>query len=49
MQKVESSIKMLTKTGNYKARWTLKITWVHVPAYPARVTIGVSGPVGNVL
>ncbi|XP_055426067.1 mucin-4 [Bubalus kerabau] len=40
VQKVESSIKMLTKTGNYKARWTLKITWVHVPAYPARVTIG---------
>ncbi|CAI9175609.1 unnamed protein product [Rangifer tarandus platyrhynchus] len=40
VQKVESSINMLTKTGNYKARWTLKITWVHVPAYPARVTIG---------
>ncbi|KAB0365564.1 hypothetical protein FD754_009720, partial [Muntiacus muntjak] len=40
VQKVESSINMLTKTGNYKARWMLKITWVHVPAYPARVTIG---------
>ncbi|XP_070645130.1 mucin-4 isoform X7 [Bos indicus] len=40
VQKVESSINTLTKTGNYKARWTLKITWVHVPAYPAQVTIG---------
>ncbi|KAF4020839.1 hypothetical protein G4228_012470 [Cervus hanglu yarkandensis] len=40
VQKVESSINMLTKTGNYKARWMLKITRVHVPAYPARVTIG---------
>ncbi|KAI4579123.1 hypothetical protein MJG53_000998 [Ovis ammon polii x Ovis aries] len=40
VQKVESSINMLTKTRNYKARWTLKITWVHVPAYPAQVTIG---------
>ncbi|XP_027392786.1 mucin-4 isoform X1 [Bos indicus x Bos taurus] len=40
VQKVESSINTLTKTRNYKARWALKITWVHVPAYPAQVTIG---------
>nr|XP_030715125.1 LOW QUALITY PROTEIN: mucin-4 [Globicephala melas] len=40
VREVESWIKRLTNTWNYKARWTLKVTWVHVPAYPAWGTIG---------
>ncbi|XP_054941439.1 LOW QUALITY PROTEIN: mucin-4 [Physeter macrocephalus] len=40
VREVESWIKMLTNTWNYKAKWTLKVTWVHAPAYPARGTIG---------
>nr|ADF57181.1 mucin 4 transcript variant 4 [Sus scrofa] len=36
---VEYWIKMLTNTWNYKARWTLKVTWVHAPAYPAQKTL----------
>ncbi|XP_066889608.1 mucin-4 [Kogia breviceps] len=40
VREVESWIKMLTNTWNYKAKWTLKVTWVHAPAYPARWTIG---------
>eukprot|EP00069_Balaena_mysticetus_P014845 bmy_02321T0 len=42
VREVESWIKMLTNTQNYKARWTLKVTWVHAPAYPAWGTIGTS-------
>uniref|UniRef100_A0A8C7B0H8 Mucin-4 n=1 Tax=Neovison vison TaxID=452646 RepID=A0A8C7B0H8_NEOVI len=37
---VESWIKKFTYTWNYKARWTLKVTWVKAPAYPARWTYG---------
>ncbi|KAB0395230.1 hypothetical protein E2I00_003884 [Balaenoptera physalus] len=42
VREVESWIKMLTNTRNYKARWTLKVTWFHAPAYPAWGTIGTS-------
>lgn len=49
MWEVEYWIKMLTNTWNYKARWTLKVTWVHAPAYPAQKTLRVSGPVGSSL
>ncbi|KAF3827462.1 hypothetical protein GH733_002948 [Mirounga leonina] len=37
---VESWIKKFTYTWSYKARWTLKVTWVDAPAYPARWTFG---------
>ncbi|KAI5134876.1 Mucin-4 [Manis pentadactyla] len=37
---VESWIKKLTNTWNYKARWTLKVTWVNATAYPAQWTLG---------
>ncbi|XP_019652515.2 mucin-4 [Ailuropoda melanoleuca] len=37
---VESWIKEFTHTWNYKAMWTLKVTWVNAPAYPARWTFG---------
>lgn len=40
VQQVESWIETLTNTWNYKARWTLKVTWVNAPAYPARWTRG---------
>ncbi|XP_036705568.1 LOW QUALITY PROTEIN: mucin-4 [Balaenoptera musculus] len=42
VREVESWIKMLTNTRKYKARWTLKVTWFHAPAYPAWGTIGTS-------
>ncbi|KAK2500424.1 hypothetical protein MC885_020227 [Smutsia gigantea] len=37
---VESWIKKLTNNWNYKARWTLKVTWVNATAYPAQWTFG---------
>ncbi|XP_021565129.1 mucin-4-like, partial [Carlito syrichta] len=37
---VESWIQKFTNTWHYKARWTLKVTWVNVPAYPAQWTFG---------
>ncbi|XP_045668551.1 LOW QUALITY PROTEIN: mucin-4 [Ursus americanus] len=37
---VESWIKEFTYTWNYKAMWTLKVTWVNAPAYPSRWTFG---------
>lgn len=40
VQQVESWIEKFTNTWNYKARWTLKVTWVNAPAYPARWTRG---------
>ncbi|KAM5276172.1 mucin-4 isoform 3-T3 [Hipposideros larvatus] len=40
VQQVESWIEKFTNTWNYKARWTLKVTWVSVPAYPAQWTRG---------
>ncbi|XP_066096979.1 mucin-4 isoform X5 [Saccopteryx bilineata] len=36
VQQVESWIGKFTNTWNYKARWTLKVTWVNAPAYPAQ-------------
>ncbi|KAB1283414.1 Mucin-4 [Camelus dromedarius] len=40
VQGVESQIKMLTDAWIYKAKWTLKVTWVRAPAYPAWRTFG---------
>ncbi|XP_008568936.1 PREDICTED: mucin-4 [Galeopterus variegatus] len=40
VQKVESWIEKFTNTWSYKARWTLKVTWVNAPAYPAQRTFG---------
>ncbi|XP_045707167.1 mucin-4 isoform X3 [Phyllostomus hastatus] len=42
VQQVESWIKKFTNTWNYKARWTLKVTWVNASAYPAQWTYGTS-------
>ncbi|XP_060028196.1 mucin-4 isoform X2 [Erinaceus europaeus] len=40
VQKVESWIERLTDAQDYKARWTLKVTWVKAPAYPAQRDLG---------
>ncbi|XP_045439845.1 mucin-4 isoform X2 [Pipistrellus kuhlii] len=40
VQQVESWIEKFTNTWNYKAKWTLKVTWVNAPAYPAQWTFG---------
>uniref|UniRef100_A0A8D2CW48 Mucin-4 n=1 Tax=Sciurus vulgaris TaxID=55149 RepID=A0A8D2CW48_SCIVU len=40
VQQVETWIKKFTNTWSYKAKWTLKITWVNAPAYPAQRTFG---------
>ncbi|XP_036889557.1 mucin-4 isoform X2 [Sturnira hondurensis] len=42
VQQVESWIEKFTNTWNYKARWTLKVTWVNASAYPAQWTYGTS-------
>ncbi|KAM8905830.1 mucin-4 [Lycaon pictus] len=42
VQQVESWINKFTDTRNYKAEWTLKVTWVNAPAYPAGRTFGTS-------
>ncbi|XP_006884357.1 PREDICTED: mucin-4-like [Elephantulus edwardii] len=39
VHQVESWITEFSHTW-YKARWTLKVTWVNVPAYPAHSTFG---------
>ncbi|XP_045396014.1 mucin-4-like isoform X1 [Lemur catta] len=40
VQEVESLIKKVTNSWDYKARWTLKVTWVDAPTYPAEWTFG---------
>ncbi|XP_006869495.1 PREDICTED: mucin-4-like [Chrysochloris asiatica] len=40
VRQVESWIEKFANTWYYKARWTLKVTWVNVPAYPAHWTSG---------
>nr|XP_012635839.1 mucin-4 isoform X2 [Microcebus murinus] len=40
VRQVESLIKKFTNSKDYKARWTLKVTWVNAPAYPAKWTFG---------
>uniref|UniRef100_G3U0X6 Mucin 4, cell surface associated n=1 Tax=Loxodonta africana TaxID=9785 RepID=G3U0X6_LOXAF len=40
VRQVESWIEKFANVWYYKARWTLKITWVNVPAYPASWTLG---------
>nr|XP_045243238.1 LOW QUALITY PROTEIN: mucin-4 [Macaca fascicularis] len=36
----ESWIRKITNNGGFKARWTLKVTWVNAHAYPAQWTLG---------
>ncbi|XP_032120059.1 mucin-4-like isoform X2 [Sapajus apella] len=36
----ESWIRKITNNGDYKARWTLKVTWVGAHAYPAQWSLG---------
>uniref|UniRef100_A0A8C9PA09 Mucin-4 n=1 Tax=Spermophilus dauricus TaxID=99837 RepID=A0A8C9PA09_SPEDA len=40
VQQVETWIEKFTNTWSYKAKWTLKVTWVDAPAYPAQWTFG---------
>ncbi|PNJ02156.1 MUC4 isoform 2, partial [Pongo abelii] len=40
VQEAESWIRKITNNGGYKARWTLKVTWVNAHAYPAQWTLG---------
>ncbi|KAM6223943.1 mucin-4 [Rhynchocyon petersi] len=40
VQQMESQIANFTHTRYYKAKWTLKITWINAPAYPAHWTFG---------
>nr|XP_013015869.1 mucin-4 isoform X1 [Cavia porcellus] len=40
VRQVETSIEKFTDSGSYKAKWTLKVTWVRVSAYPAQQTSG---------
>ncbi|ELW50965.1 Mucin-4 [Tupaia chinensis] len=40
IQQVESFIEKYTNAWSYKARWTLKVTWVNAPAYPAQRSFG---------
>ncbi|XP_012495171.1 PREDICTED: mucin-4 [Propithecus coquereli] len=42
VQQVESLINKFTNSWDYKARWTLKVTWVNAPAYPADWTFRTS-------
>ncbi|XP_040858501.1 mucin-4-like [Ochotona curzoniae] len=42
VRQVESWIRRFTNSWSYKAKWTLKITWVDAPAYPAQWTSGTS-------
>ncbi|XP_013368821.1 PREDICTED: mucin-4 [Chinchilla lanigera] len=35
VRQVETMIKKFTSSQNYRAKWTLKVTWVNVSAYPA--------------
>ncbi|KAL0593577.1 Mucin-4 [Plecturocebus cupreus] len=36
----ESWIRKITNNGGYKARWTLKVTWVGAHTYPAQWSLG---------
>ncbi|XP_076974143.1 mucin-4 [Tamandua tetradactyla] len=40
VEQVDAWIAKFTNGRHYKARWTLKVTWVNAPAYPARWTFG---------
>ncbi|XP_023560526.1 mucin-4 [Octodon degus] len=40
VRQVESRIKKFTNYWSYKAKWTLKVTWVNVSAYPVQQTSG---------
>ncbi|XP_015342195.2 mucin-4 isoform X2 [Marmota marmota marmota] len=40
VRQVETWIEKFTNTWSYKAKWTLKVTWVDAPAYPAQWTFG---------
>ncbi|XP_058291186.1 mucin-4-like, partial [Hylobates moloch] len=40
VQEAESWIRKITNNRGYKARWTLKVTWVNAHAYPAQWTLG---------
>ncbi|KAL1787372.1 mucin-4 [Sigmodon hispidus] len=42
IRKVETLIHKFTSDWSYKAKWTLKVTWVDVPAYPAQWSFGTS-------
>nr|XP_020040442.1 mucin-4 [Castor canadensis] len=37
---VETWINKFTSARSFKAKWTLKVTWVNVPPYPAQWTLG---------
>ncbi|XP_017654964.1 mucin-4 [Nannospalax galili] len=40
IREVETLINKFTDDWSYKAKWTLKVTWVNVPAYPAQWNFG---------
>ncbi|XP_048201790.1 mucin-4 [Perognathus longimembris pacificus] len=40
VRQVETWVRQLTNSWDYNAKWTIKITWVTVPAYPAQWTFG---------
>lgn len=40
IRKVESLINEFISDWSFKAKWTLKVTWVNVPAYPAQGSFG---------
>ncbi|CAO2631586.1 Muc4 [Lemmus lemmus] len=40
IRKVETLIREFTSDWSYKAKWTLKVTWFNVPAYPAQRNYG---------
>lgn len=40
VREVETLIHEFTDDWSYKAKWTLKVTWVNVPAYPAQWSYG---------
>ncbi|KAH0504404.1 Mucin-4 [Microtus ochrogaster] len=40
IRKVESLIREFASDWSYKAKWTLKVTWFNVPAYPAQWNYG---------
>ncbi|KAL6052821.1 hypothetical protein STEG23_013496 [Scotinomys teguina] len=40
IRKVETLIHEFSNDWSYKAKWTLKVTWVDVPAYPAQWSFG---------
>ncbi|XP_076798935.1 mucin-4 isoform X6 [Arvicanthis niloticus] len=40
IREVETLISEVTSDWSFKAKWTLKVTWVNVPAYPAQWSFG---------